>query len=197
MNEARSTLRGTVLAVAALNGAMFFVEGGIALAVGSVSLIADSVDFAEDFSINALVLAGLAWSAGARARLGTGLAFVLLAPGVATLLMAWARASSHRPPDAVAISATALLALAVNALCAWLLARHRSSGGSLVKAAFLSARNDTIGNLAVIGAGLLTAVWPTPWPDLAVGLGIAALNAGAAKEVWDAAHEERAAIEPG
>ncbi len=47
-------------------------------------------------------------------------------------------------------------------------------------------------NIAIIAAGLVTAcLWPSAWPDLIVGLGIAALNADAAREVWTAAREER------
>jgi hypothetical protein len=41
---------------------------------------------------------------------------------------------------------------------------------------------------------LVTAfVWSSAWPDLIVGLGIAAMNADAAREVWGAAHEEHRA----
>ena len=83
-------------------------------------------------------------------------------------------------------------ALAVNLFCAFLLAKHRHSGGSLTRAAFLSARNDAFANLAIIGMGLVTALlWQSAWPDLIVGLGIAAMNAGAAREVWTAARDER------
>ena len=73
-----------------------------------------------------------------------------------------------------------------------MLTRYRRHGGSLTKAAFLSARNDAMANIAIIAAGLVTAVlWTSAWPDLIVGLGIAALNADAAREVWQAAREER------
>ena len=71
-----------------------------------------------------------------------------------------------------------------------MLARHRQHGGSLAKAAFLSARNDVFANAAIIVAGVLTAYLHSAWPDLATGIGIAALNAGAAKEVWEAARSE-------
>jgi Co/Zn/Cd efflux system component len=74
-----------------------------------------------------------------------------------------------------------------------MLARHRGSGGSLTRAAFLSSRNDAFANVAIIAAGLVTAWTASAWPDLAVGLGIAALNADAAREVWSAAREERRA----
>jgi Co/Zn/Cd efflux system component len=77
-----------------------------------------------------------------------------------------------------------------------MLARHRHSGGSLTRAAFLSARNDAIANLAIIAAGIVTLAFPSAWPDLVVGLGIAVLNADAAREVFMAAREERTAPHP-
>lgn len=38
--------------------------------------------------------------------------------------------------------------------------------------------------------GLVTAYTFSGWPDLIVGLGIAVMNADAAREVWSAAREE-------
>lgn len=186
-------LRSTNAAVVALNLGMFAVEIVVALASGSVSLFADSVDFLEDASINLLILVGLSWSLRARARLGMGLAAIILVPGLATLAMAWHRWASGEPPEAAAIGLTGLAALAVNTACALLLARHRDAAGSLTMAAFLSARNDTLANVAVIAAGLVTLWWRSLWPDLFVGLGIGLINAGAAWEVWEAAHAERRA----
>jgi Co/Zn/Cd efflux system component len=77
-----------------------------------------------------------------------------------------------------------------------MLTRFRHHGGSLTKAAFLSARNDALANVAIIAAGLLTAYTLSAWPDLIVGLGIAALNADAAREVWQAARSEHRGAEP-
>jgi Co/Zn/Cd efflux system component len=77
-----------------------------------------------------------------------------------------------------------------------MLARHRHQHGSLSRAAFLSARNDVIANLAIIAAGLVTLFVRNAWPDLVVGLGIGALNAGAAKEVFEASRAERLAPQP-
>ena len=62
--------------------------------------------------------------------------------------------------------------------------------GSLTRAAFLSARNDAFANVAIIAAGLVTALTLSAWPDLIVGLAIAAMNADAAREVWEAARGE-------
>ena len=74
-----------------------------------------------------------------------------------------------------------------------MLAQYRAHSGSLTRAAFLSARNDALANVAIIGAGVVTAYTLSAWPDLIVGLGIAAMNADAAREVWIAAHEEHRA----
>ncbi len=60
----------------------------------------------------------------------------------------------------------------------------------LTKAANLSERNDALANIAIIAAGLATWLHPSVWPDVVVGIGIALLNADAAREVWEAAREE-------
>ncbi|MFG1189924.1 cation transporter [Xanthobacter flavus] len=187
-------LRRTVLVVALANLAYFGVEFAVALAIGSVSLFADSVDFLEDASVNLLIFVALAWSARARAKVGMALALILLIPGLATLWTAWDKFLDPVAPQPLALSLTGLGALVVNLSCAFLLARYRDHRGSLTKAAFLSARNDAFANVAIIAAGAVTAfLWRSAWPDLIVGLAIAALNLDAAREVWEAAREEHRA----
>jgi Co/Zn/Cd efflux system component len=184
-------LRRTVLLVALLNLAYFFVEFAVSRRIGSVALLADSIDFLEDASINMLIVVALGWSAAARSRLGMLMAALLLAPGLATLWLAWQKFQAPLPPAALPLTLAALGALAVNLTCAALLARFRYGAGSLSKAAFLSARNDALANVAIVLAAGLTAFTASGWPDLLVGLGIAVLNADAAKEVWEAALQER------
>lgn len=191
------TLRQAVLLVAALNLLYFAVEFSVTLAIGSVSLFADSVDFLEDTSVNLLIFVGLAWSARGRARLGMLLALVVLVPGLATLWTAWAKFNEPIAPAPLPMSLAGAGALMINLTCALILARVRHHSGSLTKADFLSARNDAAGNVAIIGAGRVTALaWHSAWPDLIVGLAIAALNAGAAWNVWEAALEEHRAPTP-
>jgi Co/Zn/Cd efflux system component len=190
------SLRRTVLVVALLNLAYFGIEFGVALAIGSVSLFADSVDFLEDASINLLIAIGLGWSAENRARLGMVLAGVILVPVAATLWTAWQKFAAPVPPAPVPLTATGAGAMLVNFTCALLLVRFRYHGGSLTRAAFLSARNDVLANVAIVGAGLVTAATLSAWPDLIVGLGIAALNADAARQVVVAAHAERKEAQP-
>jgi Co/Zn/Cd efflux system component len=190
------TLRQSVLVVAALNLAYFGVEFAVALAIGSVSLFADSIDFLEDASINILIAVGLGWSALNRSRLGMALAAILLVPAIATLWTAWQKFAVPVPPAPLPLTLTGAGALAVNLTCALLLVRFRSHSGSLTRAAFLSARNDAFANIAIVLAGLVTAATLSVWPDLIVGLGIAALNTDAARDVLAAARKERAEAAP-
>jgi len=189
-------LRTAVLWVAVLNLAYFGVEFTTALAIGSVSLFADSVDFLEDASINILIAVAIGWTARRRAFLGMVLAIILLIPAMAGLWTAWQKLASPIPPAPLPLTLTGTGALAVILTCAFILARFRDHRGSLTKAAFLSARNDALANLAIIAAGGVTAfLWRSAWPDLLVGIGIAVMNADAAREVWSAARDERMSAE--
>ena len=190
---ARHCLRPVVARVAALNLGWFCVEIAVALAIGSVALIADSLDFLEDAAINLLIFAGVGWSAANRARLGTALAFILILPALAGAWAAYEKVSDFVPPAPLPLTLTGLGALAVNLLCALMLARHRDGAGSLTRAAYLSARNDAWANLAIIAAGCATALHPTPWPDLVAAGGIAILNADSAADILRAASAERRA----
>jgi Co/Zn/Cd efflux system component len=188
----RSSLRRTVITVASLNLGYFGVEFGVALVIGSVSLFADSVDFLEDTSINLLIAVALGWSATNRARLGMALAGILLVPSLSTVWTAWQKFLLPIPPAAIPLTLVGLGSLVVNLSCAFMLARFRAHSGSLTRAAFFSARNDAVANVAIIVAGFITAATKSGWPDLIVGLGILTINADAARKVWHAAREEHA-----
>jgi Co/Zn/Cd efflux system component len=185
------TLRRVVASVAALNLGYFALEFAVARSIGSVSLFADSIDFLEDTALNVLVLLTLGWHRRHRPRIATLLALLLLLPGLATLWTAARKVLLPVPPSPLLLSLTAAGALAVNFSCALLLARVRHHGGSLSRAAFLSARNDVYANVAILAAAGLTVVWRSAWPDLAVGLGILAMSVGAAREVYTRGRQER------
>lgn len=187
-----SRLVATLRLVVLVNLCAFAIEFAIAILIDSVALFADSVDFLEDMAMSGLVLAGLRFSARIRARLGIGLAALLLLPAGAMLVALAQKFMTASPivPAAGALSLTGAAAFIANVTCALFLARVKNRAGSLTKAAFLSARNDVIANIAIIAAGGLTALWPSIWPDILVGLGIAALNADSALDVLSAARRE-------
>jgi Co/Zn/Cd efflux system component len=188
---ADTRLRKVVGVVALLNLAYFGIEFVVALGIGSVSLFADSADFFEDAAVNFLIFVALAWTAERRARTGMLLSGVLLLPALAFAWALWSKFSAPTPPEPIPLGVTGMGAFAINLTCAFMLSRFRQHSGSLTRAAFLSARNDVLANAAIIAAGIVTALQPSVWPDVLVGLGIACMNADAARQVWAAARSEK------
>lgn len=186
-------LRQIVALVAVLNFAYFFVEFTVAWSAGSVSLLADSVDFLEDTAVNLLILVALGWPQARRALLGKSMTLVIVAPAA---LAAWQVAERFDDPSAPAVLPLVLAslgAIAVNGTCAVLLAGVRHRGGSLTTAAFVSARNDVLVNVSIIVMGLVTLGTDSGWPDLVLGCLIIGLALHAAHEVWEVSEEERLA----
>jgi Co/Zn/Cd efflux system component len=181
----------TVLLVAALNLAYFGVEFAAALRIGSVSLLADSVDFLEDAAVNILIFLAIGWSVQKRATLGLCLAGLMMVPAVALLWTLFEKLTGAVPPDPFTLTLVGAGAMAINFTCATMLLRHRKVQSGLIRAAYLSARNDVLANIAIIGAGLLTFATLSIWPDIVVGIGIALLNLDAAREVWETARREQ------
>lgn len=186
-------LRRTVLVVAGVNLAYFFVEFVVALGARSVALLADSVDFLEDTAVNVLIFVALGWPLVRRAAMGKVMALVILGPAALAGWEAVQRFSAPEPPLVVPLVAASVGAIVVNGTSAWLLHRVRHDGGSLSRAAFLSARNDILVNVAIIAMGVVTLWTRSGWPDLVLGCFIIALALRAAAEVWQVSEEERLA----
>ncbi|WP_062299546.1 cation transporter [Demequina maris] len=184
-------LRRAVLAVALINLAYAVVEFTVSQLIGSVALVADSIDFLEDGILNLLIFFAAAWPLHRRSRVGHALAIVILVPALVTLVTAVAKILDPTRPETVPLTVTALGALAANLTAAAILARHRHAGGSLARAAWLSARNDALANVAIIASAAIALAWVSGWPDIVVGVGIALLNADAGVKVWRAASKER------
>jgi Co/Zn/Cd efflux system component len=181
------SIRNVLRLVAILNLAYFFIEFSFALKFGSVSLLADSIDFLEDASINILIFIGLSWTLSARIKLARILALFLLIPVFSVLFSVIRELNNPSIPSGTGISLVATGALVINFACSFILAKFRKDGRNLVIAAYLSARNDAITNVSIIIVGILTIFWPSSVFDIAVGVGIGVLNSNSAIKVWRSA----------
>ncbi|MGB1949655.1 MAG: cation transporter [Marinobacter sp.] len=150
-----------------VNLAMFLVEGVASLQSGSVSLMADAIDFFGDSANYLLSLSvlsmGMLWRG--RAALVKGVTMTLF--GLAVLGRAVWVAQSGATPEPLTMGAVGLLALVANVAVALLLFKFRE-GDSDMRSVWLCSRNDAIGNLAVMVAALGVFGTGTAWPDLAV-----------------------------
>lgn len=166
----------------AVNSAMFGVELWSGLQSGSVSLLADAIDFfgdAANYGVSLLVL-GLALRWRSRAALLKALtmgAFGLLVLGRA----AWS-ASRGVVPEPATMGVIGALALAANVAVAALLYAWRE-GDANMRSVWLCSRNDAIGNLAVMAAALGVFGTGTAWPDLVVAAVMGLLALVAARSV--------------
>ncbi len=170
--------RRVLWAALVINATMFGVELAGGLRAGSVSLLADAVDFfgdAANYGISLLVL-GMALAWRARAALFKGLtmgAFGAFVLGKA----AWSWASGA-VPEPVTMGAIGALALVANVAVALMLYAWRD-GDANMRSVWLCSRNDAIGNVAVMAAALGVFGTGQGWPDLveAAVMGLLALSA--------------------
>ncbi len=185
-----NSFKKAVFLVAVLNLIFFFIEFIVALNIRSVSLLADSIDFIEDTSINFLIFFAVSLSLVKRAKISIFLSIIMLFPGFVAIWAIWKQIILQQPPAPIELSIVGFGALVVNCLCTYILMKFRNYSGSLTKAAFLSARNDAIANITIIIAGIITIFYPSIWPDILVGLFIAYIRTESAIEIYIKARKE-------
>lgn len=177
-----------------VNAGMFAVEWVAAWRSGSVSLLADSIDFFGDASNYALSLALFGMAASVRSRVALFKAACMGGFGVFVLGRALWSLQSGAPPEPLTMGVVGSVALAANAGVAWLLYRFRH-GDADMRSVWLCSRNDAIGNVAVIAAAGAVAWTATPWPDLIVAAAMASLFLHSATLILRQALRERQAAE--
>ena len=172
-----------------VNAGMFLLEIAAGLSAGSVSLLADAIDFfgdAANYGLSIAVLSmALAWrSRAALIKAASMLLFGLLVLGRA----AWSAFHGHAP-EPVTMGVVGLLAFCANLGVAWLLYAFRE-GDANMRSVWLCTRNDAIGNVAVMLAALGVFGTGTRWPDLGVAAVMAALAVSAGLSVITQARRE-------
>lgn len=165
-----------------INAIMFAVEIAGSVHSGSVSLLADAVDFlgdAANYGVSLAVLSmGFAWRA--RAAFVKGL--TMGAYGLFVIVKAWLAALAGAPPEPITMGLIAAIALAANVSVAAMLYVYRE-GDSNMRSVWLCSRNDAIGNVAVMLAALGVFGTGSAWPDLWVAAVMAALALTAAGSI--------------
>ncbi len=181
--------RRVLWAALVLNAAMFVVEIVGGLQSGSVSLLADAVDFfgdAVNYGLSLLVL-GMSLQRRAQAALFKGLS--MGAFGVFVLGKAAWGLNAGAAPEPLTMGVVGALALATNVGVAALLYAWRE-GDANMRSVWLCSRNDAIGNVAVMGAALGVFGTGSAWPDLAVAAVMGTLALTAARSVIAQARQE-------
>jgi Co/Zn/Cd efflux system component len=179
--ETASRYRRALWIALIANAIMFAVEIAGGIISGSVSLLADAIDFLGDAANYGLSLAvfsfGMLWRA--RSALLKGMS--MGAYGVFVMARAGWAALFGLPPEPFLMGGVAVLALLVNVSVAAMLYSYRH-GDADMRSVWLCSRNDAISNIAVIVAAIVVFGTVSKWPDLAVAavMGILGLTSSAA-----------------
>jgi Co/Zn/Cd efflux system component len=171
---------------------MFVVELGASWTSGSVSLMADSIDFFGDAANYGISLAVLAMAASARSKAALFKAATMGAFGVFVLGKALYNLKAGVTPEPITMGAVGFAALAVNAGVALMLYRFRT-GDANMRSVWICSRNDAIGNVAVMLAAIGVFGTGTAWPDLLVA---AVMGALALTGTWTVFRQARAELRP-
>lgn len=174
IEELRARQTNILRVMLAINVTMFVAEFVAGWIGSSTALLGDSLDMLGDgivYGFSLWVVArSVRWKAVSAGIKGA----IMFGFGVTVLLEAVGKLAFGSAPDPALMSIVGIVALAANTLCVMLLMRHRSDDVNM-RSAWVCSRNDLVANAAVLAAAALVFVLRSPWPDIAVGLGIALL----------------------
>lgn len=172
-----------------INAAMFVVEIVSGWQAGSVSLLADAVDFFGDAMSYGISLLVLSFAAVWRSRSALVKGWAMGGYGIFVLAQAVLSALHGVVPEARTMGIVGVLALLANVTVAILLYAYRE-GDANMRSVWLCTRNDAIGNLAVLLAALGVFGTGSGWPDLTVASIMALLALIASRSVISHANQE-------
>ena len=174
--------RRTLLTVLALNTGLAGALGVGGVAADSSALLANAVDNASDAAVYLISFLAIgragSWKRGA-ARL-SGVMLLVFAAGV--LVDAGRRFLVGTEPLGPAMMVLAVIAAVVNLICLQLIRRQHSRDVNM-KAAETFSFNDFASNGGILVAGGLVMWLDQAWPDLVVGVLVAAIAAKGGLEI--------------
>jgi len=174
----------------AINGVMFIAEVIAGMIGDSTALIADSLDMLADATVYAIGLYAVGRSLLVKAKAAHISGVFQIVLGLGVLFDIVRRAFVGSEPESVMMIAVGAVALIANVVCLVLIYKHRQ-GEVHMRASWVFSKNDVIANLGVITGGLLVAYTGSSYPDLIIGLLIAAIVVrGGFHIIKDANHEK-------
>ena len=167
--EARQ--RRVLLIVLAINIATFVMMLSAAIYSGSSSLLSGSLDNLGDALTYLLSIAVIGASTRAKAKVALLKGLLILGAAMAVAVQVGWRLAHPEVPIFEAIGIAALLNLAFNGICLWLLTPYRH-GDVNMASAWECSRNDVFEGFAVLLAAVGVWLFDAGWPDLLIAAGL-------------------------
>jgi Co/Zn/Cd efflux system component len=174
--------RRVLWAALIINALMFVVEVAAGFSSGSVSLLADAVDFFSDAANYAITLYVLSMGVLWRAKAALFKGWTMLVIGLLILARAFWVQHTGQIPEALTMGAVGVMALVANVAVAAMLFAFRE-GDANMQSVWLCSRNDAIGNVAIVLAALGVLGSGKAWPDLVVAVVMASLSIAAGYKI--------------
>ncbi|MCO7469258.1 cation transporter [Stenotrophomonas maltophilia] len=154
-----------------INLATFLMMVGASWYSHSSSLLSGALDNLGDAATYLLSLLVVGAGVAAKARVALFKGVLILAAAVAVAVQIGWRLAHPQVPLFESMGLAALLNLAANGFCLWLLTPYRNDDVNLASA-WECARNDIFEGISVVLAAGLVALFGAGWPDLLVAVAL-------------------------
>lgn len=154
-----------------INLATFLMMVGASWYSHSSSLLSGALDNLGDAATYLLSLLVVGGGVAAKARVALFKGVLILAAAVAVAVQIGWRLAHPQVPLFESMGLAALLNLAANGFCLWLLTPYRNDDVNLASA-WECARNDIFEGVSVVLAAGLVALFGAGWPDLLVAIAL-------------------------
>lgn len=174
-------------------GIFVFAAGVVAwaLAIGNNQLFKDGVDWVYDVALYGI--AALVFGRDERAErvAALGIGAVMAVAGLHTLYDLYDKIVRPRPIEVFVLGFSAASAILIAYLIILVLFRFRHEANPVIKATWLSSRNDAISTTGFALVGLLARLLPVRWPEYLFDLVVAAICFQATWAIWRATWRTR------
>ncbi len=155
-----------------INVCLFALTASYGLLANSASLLTESLDDLGDAITYALSLYVVYKSNRAKAKVALFKGVLILGGALFVLSQVIVHTMHHSVPLFATMGAVAVIALLGNALCLFLLTRHKNEDINM-SSVWQCSRNDMMNNLAIIAAAIMVGITQVGWADTLVGLVLA------------------------
>jgi Co/Zn/Cd efflux system component len=185
--------RGTLIAVLAINAAMFAVILFAALYGDSAALLVDSLDNLGDALTYGLSLYAVSRGPEIKAKVALFKGGFILLAAIAVAVQIGYRIIFPALPIYEVMGIFSLSGLLANSVCLFLLWRHRKEDVNM-SSVWECSRNDIASNVSVFVAAGAVNLTGSSWPDLVVASGLLVLLLRSAIRVTSSATRELKAV---
>ena len=152
-----------------INITMFVIELINGIRANSLALTGDSLDMLGDSLVYGSSLLVVYKSQKAQARVSLLKGFIMIGSALTVLIRGLYQFHIWSIPVQQTMTNIGIIALVANLSCLIFLTRHKEDNLNM-SSVWICSRNDIIANSSVLFAAWIISIYPSPIPDLIVGL---------------------------